>query len=144
MTLASALSALCAMLRAQTGAPVILGRPDQRVPGIYVWPWNLDRSLSSAAAPTPLATALDGPTTSANTSQNIHFLLFASPTLTADGLSKLDGARQAIFDHPILNVDGTNAKITLSPLDPRDLAILFVAASMRLTICLSATLAEIP
>ena len=141
MMLASALTAFCDTLRTQTGAQVILGRPNDRARGIYVWPWRLEENVSPRVAPP--RTNPDGSGTLEASAMNIHFLVLVRPPLTSDGLSKLDAVRQAILDHPILDVAEKRAQIIFSPLAHHDLAALFTAASLPLTICLSATLREI-
>lgn len=142
MTLASALTALCDMLRAQTGAEVVLGLPDDEVPGIYVWPWRLEEDSRSRNAPPRINPAgARGPAPSAT---KVHFLVLVRPALTVDGLSQLDKARQAILDQPILALAGENVHIALSPLAVDQLTALFTAASLPLTICVSATLGQVP
>lgn len=141
MTLAPALTAVCDMLSTRTGEQVILGCPDDGVPGIYVWPWRLEENAPSRKV-SP-RTHPDGIRTLQAATMSVSFLMLVRPALTPDGLSKLDAARQAILDNPILDVAGNNAKIVFSPLTHRDLAALFTAASLPLTICLSAALSHV-
>jgi hypothetical protein len=142
MKLTSGLTSLCDMLRTQTGAQVILGCPVDGAAGIYVWPWKLEEDVQLRNA--AVGTNPVGMRAPAASARNVNFLVLVRPALTPDGLSKLDEARQAILDHPILQVGGQNIRIILSPLAVDELAALFSAASIPLTICLSATLREIP
>jgi hypothetical protein len=139
--LTSALAAICDMLGTQTAAEVFLGLPDNNAPGIYVWPWRLGQNVVSKNAP-PVRTTPPDIRPPVASDVTIHFLVLVKPALTADGLSKLDAARQAILDHPILNVDGKDTELLITSLSHPDLAALFTAASLPLTICLSATLRE--
>jgi len=138
MNIASALTALCDMLHARTGVDVVLGRPDDTASGIYVWPWrlsedalprNLPKSRGEAASSThPVADLM------------VDFLVVVRPALTVDGLSRLVEAREAMIDNPILSVDGTRVRIILHPLTADQLAAVFSAAAIPLTVCVSATL----
>jgi hypothetical protein len=141
MTLASTLAALCDMLRARTGAPVVLGYPDEAIPGIYVWPWKLEEHASHKSSPRSKDPAVTG--ARETPARNVHFLLLVRPALTADGLLLLDTARQALYDQPILDIAGRKARIQFSPLTQGDLIALFTAASLPVTLCLSAELVEI-
>jgi hypothetical protein len=142
MTLASALTALCDLVRTRTGAEVILGFPDDGVPGVYVWPWRLEEDVRDRNAPPRVNP--DGTRAQAASTRSVHFLVLVRPALTADGLAKLDEARQAIIDHPILDLAGEKVHIALSPLAVDRLTALFTAASLPLTICVSATLGQVP
>jgi hypothetical protein len=67
---------------------------------------------------------------------DIRFLLIATPTLGQKGLDSLDLARQILIDHPVLDAPG--ARLTVTPdssLSASDLAALFTAAKLPLTIC---------
>jgi hypothetical protein len=138
MSIPETLTALCDMLHATTGVNVVLGRPDEARSAIFVWPWLLEedpraRNLSPVGgAGTNLARQPP--------SQNIHVLVIAAPASTADGLSRLDQARRALWENPVLTVDGVTVRVVISSLAPEQLAAVFSAAGIPLTICLSATL----
>jgi len=137
VTVATALAAVRDMLAAQTGDQVILARPDDTLAAIYVWPWFVQEDprlrQSSAPANSPGGIALTP------ASASVQLLVLVWPALTSDGLTRLDAARQAILDHPILHVAGRNVQPVMNSLSAADLAAIFVAASLPLTICLSAT-----
>jgi hypothetical protein len=90
------------MLRSRTGAQVIFDFPDDTAPGIYVWPWRLEEKSEMRNMPPRVqpgrARATEAP------AAMVHFLVLVRPALTLDGLSQLETARQAMFDHPILEV----------------------------------------
>ena len=134
MTLTSQLNALCDLLRKQTKLSVVLGRPNEKARAIYVWPWRIlpvaesrapDRAPGTSPVPALSSQAMD-----------IRFLLIATPTLSQKGLDSLDLARQILIDHPVLDTPG--ARLTVTPdssLSASDLAALFTAAKLPLTIC---------
>lgn len=141
MSLVPALTALCESLGSQTGASVGLGRPGDRSAGIYVWPWRLEedvatrnlplRRVPEAGAAAPAATLVT------------HVLVLVQPALTPGGLALLETARRAILDQPVLDVSGRRVQIQLTNLSHAELAAIFSAAALPLTICLSATLREL-
>lgn len=140
MTLVPALTALCESLGTQTGAAVSLGRPDDSATGIYVWPWKLEeitvsRALSPRRAP-------GGATAAPQDAMGVHVLVLVRPALTPGGLTLLETARRAIYDQPVLNVAGKRVQILFEPLSHADLAAVFGAAGLPLTICLSVLLRD--
>jgi hypothetical protein len=141
MTFFSSLMALCEMIGSQTGAEVILGLPDEEGPGIYVWPWRLDEKPEFKNMTPGTNSGLEKPTV--NSVVIVHFLVLVRPSLTVDGLSQLEATRQAIFDHPVLDVAGNRVRLFFEHLDPQTLTALFTAASIPLTICLSAAIESV-
>ncbi len=138
MNIESVLAALSKMLRAETGVEVFLNRPDDAVAGIYVWPWMLREDPGRRPPPesigpgTDLAQGVSAPI--------LDFLVLVRPAHTLDGISTLSKARLAILENPILNVDGTAVQLTLDHMPADSLLNIFSAASIPLTLCLSATL----
>lgn len=136
MTLAASLTALCDLLRTNTGAEVFLGEPDDESPGIYVWPWRIEdqpraRNLPGVGAPTlrPGAT--------------VRLLILVRPALSVEGLSRLDAARAAIDANPVIDLPGTRIGIMFERIGDDDLARVFLAASIPLTICVAARLTAV-
>jgi hypothetical protein len=127
------------MLREQTGADVILGRPEDMKSAIYVWPWRLYEDWVHRPRPvrTDPATATLEPRAPA---PSVDFLVLDWPALTFDGLSRLDEARRAIYDHPILKVGDDALHVSITTLSLDQLSSLFSAARIPLTVCVSATL----
>jgi hypothetical protein len=120
---------------------VILGFPDDAEPGIYVWPWRLEEDVHFRNVPPRINPGGTRPRQAL--AKDVHVLIMVRPALTLDGLSKLEAARQAILDQPILDIAGKEVRITIEVLDATTLAALFMAASIPLTICLSAVLSSI-
>lgn len=142
MSIASALTALCEMLRAQTGVDVILGRPEGSTSTIYIWPWGLDEVVAIRNRPSPVNPGESRvPQTSA---QNIHFLVMATPALTTEGLSLLAQARQTIGANPVLRIGGVDVQVLREELDVELLTSLFQSSGIPLTLCLSAVMRGVP
>lgn len=130
------------MLRSQTGSQVILGSPDDTVPGIYVWPWllqenTLTKHFPSNTNPDDIGLKKFSPI-------DVHILILVRPALTIDGLSKLEAVREAIRDRPILDItEELYANILIDNMDGDALSALFSAASLPFTLCLSVVLHQI-
>ena len=136
MSIPSTLTALCDMLRTHTGFNVVLGRPEDSTSTIYVWPWFLEEAPESHNLPPAVVpNEIRVPQSS---SQNIHFLVIATPALTIEGMSRLAQARQAILENPVLNIGGVSVQVMTSNLEAETLASVFQAAGIPLTICVSA------
>jgi hypothetical protein len=132
MPLASDLNALCDWLHARISLRVALGRPDESLPGLYIWPW---RVLASPAIPAEGAAWQLRPHIPP---LNVCFLLVNMPAVTPEGLSNLESAQQALFDHPVFDTDGAQFQV-LPDTDTTigDLTAIFTAAKLELTICLA-------
>ena len=130
MALASDLNALCDWLHTRIGVHVAIGRPDKALPGVYIWPW---RVVASPAFPTA---GSKGQLIPHIAPLNVYFLLLATPAVTPEGLSNLESAQQELFDHPVFNTDGAQFQvITDTSITVSDLAAVFTAAKLELTIC---------
>jgi hypothetical protein len=132
MGLASDLNAFCDWLRAEVDKPVILGRPDDAISGLYVWPWRImPRSGVSNAPPRPP----DRPPVPSAT--DVYFLLVPSPALAGEGLASLEAARRAIDAHPVSGSASGFRVLAHTDLTVADLTKVFIAGRMELTICLA-------
>lgn len=134
----SSLAVFCDMLRSQTGAHVILGFPGETEDGIYVWPWRFEESANMRNLPQNANP--DSNRLSHVSINNIHVLVIVRPSLTIEGLSRLEAVYQAILDRPILDVGGRAVHIVMERLSPSDTTSLFMAASIPLTVCLNLVL----
>ena len=136
MSIASALTDLCDILRTNTNADVILGRPEDSTSAIYIWPWRLDVVREPASRPSPASPGESG--AHQTPAQNLHFLVLATPALNIEGLSRLDQARQVILGNPVLTSGGVNVQLVLeNALDVEQLTSVFLASEISLTLCLS-------
>lgn len=141
MDIASSLTALCDMLRSQTGTQVILGFPDDTEPGIYVWPCLLKENTGIRYR-SP-GTYPQGAKVRHVPDMDVYALIMVRPALTLDGLSKLEAVRHALINQPILDVAGKIIHIMICHLDIPTLSALFTAASLPLTICLCVVLSGV-
>lgn len=134
MSLGSSLIIVSDRLRSRLGVRVALGRPDNAVAGIYIWPWRIVPDPAAKNSPP------EPPSNSAPADLqifNIHFLLFAVPSGTVEALSMLDSAQKAVFETPVFDVSGSRFRAVLDPgLNTANLAALFIAARLELTLCL--------
>lgn len=139
MAIVSSLTAFCDMLRSQIGSQVLLGFPDDTVPGIYVWPWLLQENTITKHFPSSTNPDDKGPKKLSPI--DVHVLILVRPALTIDGLSKLEAVRQTIRDRPILDIsEELYANILIDNMDGITLSALFSSASLPFTICLSVVL----
>jgi hypothetical protein len=140
MSLSILLPALCEMLHAETGVNVVLGRPQESASTLFVWPWRLENT--PCLRNPPATETRHARTTAPEYGASIHFLVLASSTLSADGLAHLEQARQALFEQPIINAGGRQARVVTSELSAEQLTTVFIAADIPLTLCLSAAIQD--
>ncbi len=138
-TMASVLGALCETLRDKTKVEVFLGSPDDALPGIYVWPWGLYENSPLKNLPRPPESGADR-SCDGVVPPVLRVLVLVRPALTLDGLARLGKVREVLLEMPILNVDGSAVRVMINPMDVDQLSQLFSAASIPLSICLSAEL----
>jgi hypothetical protein len=135
MMIANSLSAFCDILSSQTGAKVILGSPKNTKHGIYVWPWGIQecpfknniKRISDENADIIQACKL-------------NLLVMVRPSLTLEGIKKLELAREAVREHPIIERPGMKIHCTLNSIPLYELIKVFIAASIPLTLCLAVEL----
>ena len=130
MPLDSDLNALCDYLRDRLEMNVTAGRPDANVPGVYVWPWRI---VPKPEIRNSLPQPRSGP---AVVSFRVNCLLLITPADTLESLAKLDLAGQAIQANPILEGAAGPLRVMLDPIGTEELAALFMAARLQLTLCL--------
>jgi hypothetical protein len=138
MALLSHLDAFCNWLCTRVRAHVSVGRPDKALTGIYFWPSYAVPNLQKRNMPRmpDLEETVGG--LEAQTF-DINFLLLATPADTVEALASLEAAQQAIHDNPILilNAAGAQLKVIPEQVPNGDLAAIFTAARLELTICLA-------
>lgn len=138
MNLSTQLSALCDFLRTQTTGNVLLGHPDAAKPALYIWPWKLTEQ-PMLRVPVRQHNGVISPQ---HPLLITHFLVVVLPTLSTDGLLRLEAARKAMLDHPILNYAGGSSAITMNAIPDETLASLFASLALPISLCLSATLMD--
>lgn len=135
MSVLSHVHALCETIRHRVTIPVVLGRPDSAIPGLYVWPWRMEINAEWTNRPPrpPIgggAPLVDQPTF------NTHILILPIPALSVEGWTSLETAQLALHDHPMLTVNGTVLRIVPeATFSVEELSALFVAAQVPLSVC---------
>lgn len=133
MPLDSDLNTLCDYLKGRLEMNVIAGRPDENVPGLYVWPWRI--------VPKPeIRNALPRNPGRGGSNFRMHCLLFVTAADTRETIAKLELAGQAIEADPILEGSAGPLRVMLETITTEELASLFMAARLQLTLCLSLVL----
>ncbi|MBK8179463.1 MAG: hypothetical protein IPK67_11380 [Planctomycetes bacterium] len=135
----SGLVALCEVLRAKTRLEVFVGRPDEEVPGVHVWAWGLFEDVNVRNFRRPVASDADG-TDNAGASPVLRVLVLVRPAHTLEGLARLCAVREVLLAMPILDVDGSRVRVTISSMEVDQLSRLFTAAALPLSLCLSVEL----
>src|SRR5688572_4562040 len=127
----SDLNAVCEYLRSRLDLDVSVGRPNEAVPGLYVWPWRIVPKPENRNMPRHQKSGLG------ILSFRVHCLLLITPADTLETISKLALAGRAIQEKPILEGSAGSLRLTLETIEPEDLATLFLAARLQLTLCLA-------
>ncbi len=134
MNIASDLNSFCDWLHTQVNAPVMMGRPDEGVRGLFVWPWRIVPQSHAPNFP-------PGEQSARPEVFEIHFLVLAQPALSTEGLGKLEAAQRAIAEYPVIEAGERQLRILAdTSLATSDLAQLFLAAQLPLTLCLPCVL----
>ena len=129
MSLESDLNTVCDYLRSRLDMYVAVGRPNDAVPGGYVWPWRIAPKLEFRNLPPQQKS---GPDVSPF---RVNCLLLITPADTPETLSKLDLAGRAIQENPILEGAGGPIRVMLDTTEAEHLTRLFIAARLQLTLC---------
>ncbi len=129
MSLDSDLKAVCDYLRSHLDIDVAVGRPNEAEPGLYVWPWQIVPKTETRNLPPRQGSGRS------LLSFRIHCLLLITPTDTLETVSKLDLAGKVLQENPIVEAPGSLVRVTLDTMAPGDLAALFSAARLQLTLC---------
>jgi hypothetical protein len=136
--LAGVLEALRVSLAQAVRHPVVVGVPDGRQSGIYVWPWRFGVD-DTVRAPIPPGPGPGGPPRT-SVRKVVDILVLVEPATGADWLALLDGALGALHDSPVLTVGATTASIVLTQLSANDLGAIFEASGVRLLPVVSASI----
>ena len=109
---------------------VVVGRPNDALPGLYVWPWRMAPKIEMRNA---LPSQASGPGVR---NFRVSCLLLITPADTLETCAKLDAAAQVIEETPILEAAEGRLRVMLDTPGAEDLAALFSAARLPLTLCL--------
>jgi hypothetical protein len=129
MSLDADLNAVCDYLRSRLDLNVAVGRPNEAVPGLYVWPWQIVPKTEARNLPPRQGSGRS------LLSFRIHCLVLITPADTLETVSKLDLAGKVLQENPIVEGPASLVRVTLDTIAPGDLAALFSAARLQLTLC---------
>jgi len=139
MALSIQLTALRDMLQAETGQAVFIGRPENRVMGLYLWPWKLDVQANLRTMP-PVPQREFLKAKKPEIPLRIRVLVLPMAASGIESCDVLAAALRAINDHPILVAADMHGQVRIDAIPAEELAALFIAAAMPLTLCLACTL----
>ena len=132
---AAALGALCGLLKDKAGLSAAVGRPAGAV-GIHIWAWQLLPSPAAMAPPPMRPTGGGGGPVSRP--MELRVLLVSSGTQAA--LDDLARAHQVLVDNPVLQISDSRVQIVPSSLSAAELAAVFTAGQVPLSLSSSFTL----
>ncbi len=109
MSALSHVQVLCETIRARVTIPVILGRPDSAIPGLYVWPWRMEVNVEWSHRPArppsgEVKSLVDQPAIS------IHILILPIPAQSVESWTGLETAQLALHDRAVLPVDARHSR----------------------------------
>jgi len=133
--IAAALAALCTLLKDKAGLSAAVGRPAGAV-GIHIWPWQL--VPSTGAMSPPLVRPPSGGPGPVSWPMELRVLLVSSGTQAA--IDDLSRAHRVLVDDPVLQLGDSRIQIVPSPLSAADLAAIFTAGRVPLSLSSSFTL----
>ena len=107
-------------LAAQVRSNIFVGAPDDDEPGLYVFPIHHD---ISSMRPPPNAPA----ERSRRPGYSLECLMLAAP---GEDFEMIDQGATFLHEHPILEIDGTIARLTVSDEVPGETAGIFLAAGI--------------
>ncbi len=141
MSLLADLNGFCDWLRARVSEDVAVGRPDNAVPSLYIWPWRIGVDSPTKNLPPPHEPRETS--VIASPIYHVHFLLLATPSDSPAALANLEIAQQAIHDNPILDVAEHSVQVIQETIPVRDLAAIFMSAKLELSVCFAYVLTPV-
>ncbi|MCE9535772.1 MAG: hypothetical protein K8R65_05105 [Nitrospirae bacterium] len=139
MSLSIQLTALRDMLQAETGQAVFIGRPENHVMGLYLWPWKLDVPANLRTMP-PVPQREFLKAKKPDLPLRIRVLVLPMAASGIESCDALAAALRAINDHPALVAADMRGQVHIDAMPAEELAALFTAAELPLTLCLACTL----
>ena len=139
MAISVQLTTLRDMLQAETGQAVFIGRPENDVMGLYLWPWKLDVPANlRTMSPVPQREFLKAK--KSELPLRIRVLVLPMAASGIENCDALAAALKAINDHPVLVAADMRGQVRIDVMSAEELAALFTAAALPLTLCLACTL----
>jgi hypothetical protein len=129
MNIDEALAAIANLIQTSTGTVVQVGRPLDAFTGLVLWPWRI-ADVSSARNNLPTHRTA-GNVTRPQAIVEISFLLLASNGPANAVLQ----AHRTLLENPVVNGNGNSLRIAVQQLSIEELAAIFTAAQMKLSLC---------
>jgi hypothetical protein len=139
MAISIQLTVLRDMLQAETGQVVMIGRPNNDVRGLYLWPWKLDVQANLGNMP-PVRQREFLKAKKPELPLRIRVLVLSMAASGIESCDSLTAALRAINDHPVLVAADMRGQVRIDAMPAEELAALFTAAELPLTLCLACTL----
>ena len=139
MAISIQLIALRDMLQAETGLVVVIGRPDNDVRGLYLWPWKLDVQANLRNMP-PVRQREFLKAKKPELPLRIRVLMLPVAVSEVERCDALAAALRAINDHPVLVAADMRGQVRIDAMPADELAAVFTAADLPLILCLPCTL----
>lgn len=118
-----------ARLESAIGTQVIIGTPDEAVPGLYLFPYALTPQATFTRGQHPVTNAGQG----GDPNPVLKCLLLPNP---ATDYQVLDAALSALHQQPVLDTPHGKLRITLAGITFESLAQIFLAAGMSLRLAI--------
>lgn len=133
--LESFLQNVCNMLQRRLNTTVTLGEQANGSIGLFVRPWRIvdnvqprNMAQSGWSGIERHSVVLPG--------LDVYFLVLAQSGITIEGLSLLEMARRAIYEEPLIIVNGVEGRLFSQQLSIEELTSIFTAAGLQLAPCL--------
>jgi hypothetical protein len=133
MNIDEAFAAIGTLIQSSTGSVVQVARPAGDVTGLVIWPWRVvDVSSFRNIPPTHRTTGLVSPPQPV---VEVSFLLLASPAGSEGSASQVLQAHRVLLENPVLGGSGSNVRVVAQQLSVDELAAVFTAAHLELSLC---------
>jgi hypothetical protein len=121
------------MIESSTGSVVQVMRPAETFAGLAIWPWRvLDVASARNVRPTLKAS---GVVTNRQAIVEVSFLLLASPAGAEGPATQLLDAHRTLLENPIISGNDSNFRMVVQQLSVEELAAIFTAAQLKLSLC---------
>lgn len=120
-SIADVLEAIRSQMASSLSLDVSLGVPESSSPGLYLYPFHFQETPSARNSPIRSAT------TSQTREMAIRCLLVGNPP---DNLEVLGLGLDYLYEHAVLELKNETIRITISNMQPEELAKIFLASEM--------------
>ena len=134
MNINHALAAIAAQIQSSTGINVQVARPAEAITALVIWPWKVSDSPFSINSLPPRQNPT-GVHAHRPVVVEVSFLMLASPDGSIDRADELLQAHRALLDNPEISSGDGSCRVVVKQLSVTDLAEVFTAAQLRLSLC---------